>query len=45
MIWDLEERSWEYLERGRLMKDKAIKFPDGWEYKDNFEEVFLNKYG
>ena len=27
------------------MKDKAIKLPDGWEYKDNFEKVFLNKHG
>ena len=32
-------------ETGLKMKNTEMKLPDGWEYKDNFEEVFLNKYG
>lgn len=26
-------------------KEKTGKLPEGWELRDNFQPVFLNKYG
>lgn len=33
------------MERGIYKLKVQNKFPEGWEMKDIFEEVFLNRYG